>query len=129
MTDSKVRVKYHNGYYDGPISGVAEWQGKRYYFHMIEESEPDEDEEEPSWYRRYALYDLTPEEWAEEDARQASFERHVGTHTTYRDDGTRDHGGLKPQKGWNEHYQRYSEPRSWDPPLGVDRAVVHTFTR
>lgn len=125
----EVRLQYCNGYYDGPISGVAEWKGKRYYFHMIEEADYCEDEETPPWYRRYALYELTKQEWAEEDERQASFETHVGTHTRYRDDGTRNHSGVRPQEGWANHYDRYTEPRPWDGPGLADRKVVHTFER
>jgi hypothetical protein len=109
---------------------VAEWKGKRYYFHMVDEVEPGEEDEESSWYRRYGLYELTEEEWAEEDERHDSVVRHVGTHYDYRSDGTRNHGGVQPRESWAGHYERYPHPRSWiGAPTEVTRPAIHTFER
>jgi hypothetical protein len=72
-----VRLLWHFGFWDGPINGVATYNGRHYWF----EAEPFDQEDEPSHSRRYFLYDLTDEAVAEERCWHERFPDLVGTHT------------------------------------------------
>lgn len=101
---SEVRLIWHSDFYDGPLSGLAEWQGQRYWF----KREYDSDE--------LRLYALTPDELAHEEAVHEAFRTHVGTHCDY-DGGQRAVGeGIQPRAEWMKFYDdpRWRRERRYD---------------
>lgn len=91
----EMRKLCHFGYWDGPLSGLCLINGERYWFECIEEwldnnSYPEDDDDfEAPWYRRYLIWKLTDAQQADIDARHAKFQRMVGTHTDYDENGHR----------------------------------------
>jgi hypothetical protein len=92
----KLQVKklWHHGYWDGPTSGVCEVDGKKCWFELIEEwhdkyDDYDDDDFTAPWYRRYLVHHLTDEQFKEIEARHEKFQRMVGTHTDYNEEGRR----------------------------------------
>jgi hypothetical protein len=83
----------HFNYWDGPLSGLCLINGNKYWYECVEEwldnnRYPDDDDDfEPPWYRRYLIWKLTDEQLAAIEARHAKFQRMVGTHTDYSEDG------------------------------------------
>ena len=74
------QIEFVMGYWDGPIRGLASWQGQTYYFLW---NNPQEQEHNPYACRKYKLLALAPEQLQEMKTAQAMFERYVGTHQTY----------------------------------------------
>lgn len=76
-----VRILWHSGYYDGPMSGVAEYNGEKVYFNLLKEYESKKLRKDV--WRTYNLYKITPEllkdilYWHEE------FRLFVGEHCDY----------------------------------------------
>lgn len=96
--------KWHLGYYDGPLTGIA----------IDADSET-----EAEWYfvacpweldrGVWCAWKLTPEEKAYEFARHEAFRQHVGEHTDYDDSGERTlFKALKPE---SERPKFYDDPR------------------
>lgn len=44
IPNSEVVILWHVDYHDGPLTGVAEWNGNRYWFDSIGEEVPDQKE-------------------------------------------------------------------------------------
>lgn len=65
-----VRVLWTDDYYDGPLSGIAEWEGHRYRFELTDRSTLGGDEDIA---RRYWLIALSPEQLHEEERWQDLF--------------------------------------------------------
>lgn len=101
-----VKLLYHSNYWDGPLSGVCEYQGKRYWFDCLNEDETTVDEDgEPCFARRrYGIYELTEEEWEEQDVWHRLFETYVGTHTNYNEQGERTIGALSNHPYSKDYY-------------------------
>lgn len=121
LTIKDVKLRYINGYYDGMLSGVLEWEGKRYYFDIVDENNSD-NINDADWYRKFGLYEMTPEEWATEDHTHAEFVKYVGSHYVINEDGKRDHSGLKPQSEWRKFYDqelRHVSPATKREPIAV----------
>lgn len=91
----EMRKLYHLGYWDGPLSGMCLVDGQKYFFECIEEwldnnSYPEDDDDfEAPWYRRYLLWRLTEEQLTSLEERHAKFQRMVGRHTDYDENGKR----------------------------------------
>lgn len=92
------RKLWHGNYWDGPLSGMCLVNGERYWYECIEEYHdnnpyPSEEEYdagwEAPWYRRYLIWKLTDEQQAIIDARHEKFQRMVGTHCDYDENGHR----------------------------------------
>ena len=64
-------------YWDGAINGMMEYQGKFYWFEMIQEND---DWKEGEWYRRYAIVKLSGKQLKKEFEVHEDFQRFVGTH-------------------------------------------------
>ncbi len=95
-----IRWLWANNWYDGILSGVCEYQDKRYYGQCF-----GEDDERN---RRFALIDLPETEWKEETERHEFFVEKVGDHNDFREDGEgRKGAGIKPESSWKEFYDRY----------------------
>lgn len=111
---STVRIVRHHGYYDGPLNGICEIGGERFWFDV-------EDAEE----RSYVVRRPTAALLAESDRRHDLFRKHVGHHTDYDESGRRDVGALCPQSEWR-HY--YDAAKAW-PKIGWETCpVVGRFT-
>ena len=75
-----VRLLWVDDFYDGALSGIAEWEGRRFRFEMTDRSTLGQ-EEGP---RRYWLIALSPEQLSEEQRWQELFCMHVWTGFDYR---------------------------------------------
>jgi len=77
-----IRLLWHSGYYDGVMSGVAEYQGQKVYVEVIKET-LNSLKVHDSVYRVFNVYRLTPEQWEELLAWHEDFQTFVGFHTDY----------------------------------------------
>lgn len=74
-----MRILWVNDFYDGPLQGVAEVQGHRYLFDLIDRDALGAKDES----RAYWLIALSTEQWREEEGWHDLFCRKVGTHMDY----------------------------------------------
>jgi hypothetical protein len=96
---------WHSDFWDGPISGMLEYNGKEHWFEMIQENESTDAKQ---WYRRYAVVRLAADQLDRECKVHQDFQRHVGTHCDYVQD-RRNLQGLHPQEQWHLFYDEHSE--------------------
>lgn len=97
-----IRWLWANDWYDYILSGVCEYQGKRYYGQYFDE--------DGKRNRRFALIDLPEEKWKEENERHQFFVEKVGSHFDFTEDENNHrvgHSGLKPAHSHHEFYDRY----------------------
>lgn len=73
------QMLWHNGYWDGPLSGIARYKGKIVFFDCIEE-------EDFSRMRKFNLYEMSDEEIEDEIHRHNQWRRTGGRHCDYCDD-------------------------------------------
>jgi hypothetical protein len=85
-----IKILWESGRYDGPLSGVLEYNGDKCYFDIKREYYSKEYGYNPG--RTYWIYKLTEEQWKEISYWHEEFRLHVGTHCDY---------------GWSEKYQEY----------------------
>lgn len=116
---NELTILYHCGYWDGPLSGVALYQGRKVWFQAIAAEESD-DRDEP---RGFGLYSLTDEQIQVQDADHALFQQYVGTHTDYVD-GKRRLGNLRPAEEQDRYYSASHAPR----PLHSSETLIGTFS-
>jgi hypothetical protein len=100
-----VKLLWHCGFWDGPLSGMLLYRGEMCWFAMIVENEDDDE----SWYRRFAVIGLTSDQVADEQYWHDLFRTYVGTHTDYGVDEQRMPGAVLSQSNWNAFYDRYNE--------------------
>lgn len=100
-----VKLLWHCDFWDGPISGMLLYRTDMCWYAMIVENENDNG----SWYRRFAVIRLTAEQLADEQYWHDLFRQHVGTHTDYGDDERRTLGAVLPKTGWHNFYDKYDE--------------------
>lgn len=79
IPNDDVKVLWVNDYYDGPISGMADYRGTRHLFEMIDRSLLGGKEE----HRDYWLIALNQNQLQEETYWHELFCQHVGTHFDY----------------------------------------------
>ena len=113
-----VALLWDSDYWDGPLSGLAAFDGSEYWF----SAEWDADRDDWSVPRRYVLRPLTPDELRVEWARHRQFEQFVGTrfcHHVALDDRVQQPGEL-----WHRFYDAYpaGEQSSYD-----DRPAIGWF--
>ena len=89
-----VVPKWIADYWDGPISGVAEYEGSLHWFHVRDYAI--EDEPTPA---ECLLYELSDPERALEGRRHDLFRKFVGTHTDLDAAGRRG-GVVQPRARW-----------------------------
>ena len=97
-----VRVLWVDDYYDGPLSGIAEWEGQRFRFEMTDRSTLGH--EEAVSRRRYWLIALTPEQLGKEEKWQKLFCAHVWTGFDYT--GRPEHRA--PESEHAKYYEPYA---------------------
>lgn len=76
ISRAKVHVLWINDFYDGPIQGVAEIDGMRVLFDLVDRDVLGSGNEN----RTYWLVSLEPWQLAEEERWHTLFCQHVGTH-------------------------------------------------
>lgn len=110
---------WHSGYYDGPLSGMALYNGKYVWFDCFSD---DWDEPYPNM-RVYKLYELSEEEIADELYWHSEFEKYVGYHTNY-DSSYAPFGG-KNRKDVNKFYKKHKKRKERN---YTSNAVLGEFT-
>jgi len=93
-----VTPRWEAGYWDGVVSGFAEYGGRLAWFHVVAY---DVEREPPPL--QCLLYELTDSEAAMERRRHNLFRKHVGTHTDYGATGLR-RGKVRPRAEWRHFY-------------------------
>ena len=120
---SEVRLLWYSDFWDGPRSGMLVYRGEQCWFQVIAENRDDE----PAWYRRFAVLRLTPEQHAEECRWHELFRTKVGVHTDYEEPPQRPPVGyLWPREQWHEFYEPY---RRRTPPDFSANEVLGWFER
>lgn len=104
-----VRWIWADNWWDWVLSGVVEYQGKRYYAVCVDENY----NEQRKWFRRYLMVDLPEDVWKEEIERHDFFVEKVGSHFDFDVEsqcrkGPEKH--LKHDRTWHEFYERYPSP-------------------
>lgn len=79
--DGAVEVLWVNGYYDGPLSGIASVDGRRVLFEVADRTTAVHGDGE----RRFWLVELSPGQLREEETWHDLFCEHVGTHWDFTD--------------------------------------------
>lgn len=97
---SAFQLLWHADYWDGPGSGLLRYRGERCWFEVFAEN----DDEDPSCWRLFAILRLTPDQLAEEERWHALFRELVGTRTDYDATGVRQNRDLRPRKEWWDFY-------------------------
>lgn len=72
---------YHSNYYDGPLSGMVEYRGLRYWINCYDQDA----NVDGVWYRRFTVWTLSPESEKWEKERHSKFRELVGPHCDYED--------------------------------------------
>ena len=103
----QIRLCWHDDYYHGPITGLLEYHGEKYWFHMCDENL--QHANDPSWHRRYLVIELSPAQLQEEEEWHNLFREKVGTHTDYNAQGYREPGHIHSQQSQVEFYRAYNE--------------------
>jgi len=100
---SNVKLLWHNGFWDGPLDGVCEYEGRRHAFSIVVSSMNARD-------RIYVVTELASEQLAALEEQHARFQQYVGTHTDYHyaaaGQCSRNIGALKPQSEWSKFYNQ-----------------------
>ena len=97
----------HVGYGDGPLTGVATYDGRDHWF----EAEAFDWDDETPHARRYFVYELTDAELPDERYWHERFRALVGTHTDYDESGHRRVGELRPaSSAFNDEHSKRNQP-------------------
>lgn len=83
LPSDKINLLWWADWYDGELSGFLEYENKKCYFHMVDQLGIVSQEQNPQYYRLYAIVPLTEEEFAEESKWHDLFRKYVGWHTDY----------------------------------------------
>lgn len=119
LEPARIMPLWSTDWWDGPLSGVAEYDGEKMYFSM-------KDEDDETGRRTFNLYRLTPEQMERELAWHALFKENVGDHTEYGPDGRRRREGttLKPQEQWAKFYDNYPPYKTREPRHDLSKAEL-----
>jgi hypothetical protein len=95
-----MRLLWHVGFYDGPLSGLCLYEGRVHWF-QIKGGALDPDEER----RDFEIVALSDEQVQAEEERHALWVQHVGNHCGY-DENNKRLGStyLRPRPEWNKFY-------------------------
>lgn len=130
---SAIKLLWYSDYWDGPRSGMLEYQGKPYWFQICAEADadtkPTPDSSSPDglqltgWYRRYTLLKLSDAQLQEERYWHELFRQKVGTHTDY-DEEEENSGEVRPKETHAEFYEPY---KAYTRPDLSDNEVIGWF--
>ena len=88
----EFKIAWCNGYYDGPLSGIGWYQGRKHWFKCVDEGSMGKDQDgTPIKGRVFVVVKLTDEQIENATYTHNKFKEHVGSHTeyTYEDSGKR----------------------------------------
>ena len=112
-----VTFLWYSDFWDGPKSGMALYQGRKYWFQLFQESQhPDLSD----FYRRFLLIDLSDEQLSEEERWHALFQEKVGRHMDFGTNQRDEINRLKPPTVQEEFYSRYKQRK----PMQIDDNTV-----
>ena len=118
----RVRIRWASGYWDGPMDGLAEVDGRPVWFCLADEA----DHPNARWVRRFWLIELTPAQLSREMDRHADFQRYVGTHFDYDEQGKRDLLAQRPRSEMSTFYTKWG-PDDRDPGDLSENEVIGWF--
>ncbi len=95
-----ITMLWYSNYYDGPLDGLAEFEGERVWFHCVEM------EDNPFQMRRFSLYKMSADDLAYEDKWHKLFNELVGYHCDY---GIDDNDNPKTTEEQHDEYFRLSD--------------------
>ena len=115
-----IKLLWHSGYWDGPISGMCEVDGKKHWFSQAEAVQDEvlgemyfqlfdkeHNEEDYDRIRFYYVYALPEEIVTAITAEHDLFIQYVGAHTDYDEKNKREVGaGVKPEEEWRKYYDK-----------------------
>ena len=101
-----ANLLWFSDFWDGPRSGMLEYNDERCWFEVIAENE---DDDLTGWYRRFVIIRLTADQLAEEDRWHALFRENVGWHTDYLEEAPGRYEGLCPQEQHQAFYAQYQK--------------------
>jgi hypothetical protein len=111
VSKSEIRLLWHSGYWDGPLSGLLLSQGEKYWFQLADERSSYDENILP---RRFLIIELLADQLHALESWHEFFQEKVGTHTNYDEAGKRTIGALKPKELWNEFYEAYAKREQED---------------
>jgi hypothetical protein len=101
VLEIKVKLLWHIDYYDGPLSGICEYQERKCWFEISEHA----DIRTSSWL--YEVRELTPAEILFEEEKQRRFAESVSNDNCYTTlASTR---VVHPQSSWGKFYEWYDK--------------------
>ncbi len=115
------RILWHHDYWDGPLSGIALFNGERVWFSM------DSEDGLRARRRTYKLYRLTPELLALKEHWHGLFVKHVGNHTEYGPDNRRIAGSVCSRENAAFFYEPYKLAKLADPRLEMGPETLATL--
>lgn len=130
LESKEVRKLWAAGYYDGPLSGMCLVNGDKCWFDHLADY-PDEHPEfydednndtwaDLPWGRRYLVWKLTPEQIENLEYNYSIFQKMVGTHMDYDENGNRQVGGVYSGDATPETLEKYYKE--------VSKTLVHLST-
>ena len=117
-TAQGVRLLWDHDWWDGPVSGLAEFEGNEYWYEAVWDPERDD----WSHPRRYVLRELTAAELEDEWQWHRLFEKHVSTMHCRHDAAPPSE--VRPGGEWRTFYDAYGARRTRS---YSERAVVAEF--
>ena len=104
---SEVRWRFISDYYDGPISGLAQFHGRIFRFCCFPEDIPEQ--------HLFVLHEISQEELAEELRVKAKFEELVGTHWSFDSEGKPLPQVARSEELSKRFYEEEKPPRNHEP--------------
>ncbi|GAA3915726.1 hypothetical protein [Litoribacillus peritrichatus] len=103
----KLKWLWLNEFFDGPLQGIVEVEGKLGICCFVEESD---NESEQGWYRKFVVLELSDEQIKAEQYWHNEFVKYVGDHFKCNPDSSRiTVGAQKPKSEWDKFYVPYKE--------------------
>ena len=97
---TEATMLWHSDYYDGPLSGLAEYKGEKVWFQCSEW-----EDENLFNMRIFNLHELSKEELEEEERWHQFFCDNVGKHCNYVDGGREEDGANYTQESFDLYYK------------------------
>lgn len=91
-----VKILYADSWWDGPLSGMCQYNGESLYFNYIGGDD----------LYLYIACRLTPDQLQSEAERHNDFVKYVGDHYCFTEDGSRN---IKPPSEWHQFYDKYKD--------------------
>lgn len=105
----EIRLVWAEDFFDGPIAGLALFDGQLCRFDLAEESDTPERD---GWFRRYWVLGLSESQRSAARRWHSLFQTHVGKHFDYDADWNRDVSAIRPREEWDKFYSEFKkQPR------------------